>query len=209
MINKIMVNKEIKDLELKKIIDESEVMFYDYYLNDSLEDLHNEVRLGKKVINKLKKKLNTPDMKSSYEIGVLSGIIRTYQKLLSHQLIENEKEYQLHVLFKSKKTKNLIEYIYNKKIVNTKDIINIYGEYSYEILKKLVKEEFIEKEKYGKNTFYLLTNKSKKILDENIGEKEYDIIESESLYKEKVVFKSKINSYNQNKYNKYEVIKHG
>ncbi len=174
------------------IVGECERLFFSYYQEEKVKQLHQELRITRKMLKKLKNNI-TDEQMSFYILGTLEGILKVYSVLLDEKLIDNDINHQLDILLSNQKPRYILEYINKKRIVQNKDIVSQFGDYSHEVLKKLIQYQCICKEKKGKNVYYMLTKTGKKYIDEKQLDKEYMIYYKETMRKieSEEIFESK------------------
>ena len=174
------------------IVGECERLFFSYYQEEKVKQLHQELRITRKMLKKLKNNI-TDEQMSFYILGNLEGILKVYSVLLDEKLIDNDINHQLDILLSNQKPRYILEYINKKRIVQNKDIVSQFGDYSHEVLKKLIQYQCICKEKKGKNVYYMLTKTGKKYIDEKQLDKEYMIYYKETMRKieSEEIFESK------------------
>ena len=80
------------------IIEEKERLLYNYYKNNKLSELHQELRILRKTINSIKQTKIPDCQKEIYTAGVLDGLARVYSILLDEKLIDNDVKYQNELL---------------------------------------------------------------------------------------------------------------
>ena len=130
------------------IVGECERLFFSYYQEEKVKQLHQELRITRKMLKKLKNNI-TDEQMSFYILGTLEGILKVYSVLLDEKLIDNDINHQLDILLSNQKPRYILEYINKKRIVQNKDIVSQFGDYSQEVLKKLIQYQCICKEKKG------------------------------------------------------------
>ena len=174
------------------IVGECERLFFSYYQEEKVKQLHQELRITRKMLKKLKNNI-TDEQMSFYILGTLEGILKVYSVLLDEKLIDNDINHQLDILLSNQKPRYILEYINKKRIVQNKDNVSQFGDYSHEVLKKLIQYQCICKEKKGKNVYYMLTKTGKKYIDEKQLDKEYMIYYKETMRKieSEEIFESK------------------
>ena len=141
---------------LSAILEETQITFYNEYIHKQFTELNSELNMGLKFINNIKKILHIEN-NEIYISGQIDGMISTYVHLINEQLKKKELHYQLNSYLSNTKPREILSFIYDKHIVQNKEIAEKYGNYSNEVLKKLLQLDCLTKTKGNKTSFYSVT----------------------------------------------------
>lgn len=192
--------------KLKEIETDLEYELYVYFINEKYNELKNNLSWSQRIINTLKKKIKSNTEKSAYYIGYLNGVTTFCNKLANYHSLKEDQEIQIEALYNDGKASQILNFIYNKKIVQHKQIVKHYGDYSNQVLNYLNQLNYITKTKRGKYTFYSLTPIVIKFIEKKTLNQNYDIY-FKSLKKELSFELENLSkkTFNEQEYSKYNI----